>query len=106
MEKMKVGVIGAGWVAGEHIKSFNSNPHTEVKAIAGITRDEAEAKAAACGVAATPYGDYAEMLAKEKLDIVSVATPPNLHKEHALAIVAAGKHLMLEKAMATTLEDA
>lgn len=106
MEKLKVGVIGAGWVAGEHIKSFNSNPHTEVKAIAGITRDEAEAKAAACGVAAKPYGDYAEMLATEKLDIVSVATPPNLHKEHALAILAAGKHLLLEKPMATTLEDA
>lgn len=106
MDKLRVGVIGAGWVAGEHIRAFHSNPHTEVAAITGISKEEAEQKAAECEVAVTAYDDYREMLAKEPLDIVSVATPPNLHCEHALAVVQAGKHLMLEKAMATTLEDA
>jgi predicted dehydrogenase len=106
MTKLGVGIIGAGWVAGEHIRSFHNNPYTEVRAITGISKTEAQAKAAACGIKATAYDSYAEMLANESLDIVSVATPPNLHKEHALAIVAAGKHLLLEKPMATTLEDA
>jgi predicted dehydrogenase len=106
MDKLGVGVIGAGWVAGEHIRAFANNPHVELRAVCGITEEEAAAKATECGVAVNAYGDYQEMLAKEQLDIVSVATPPNLHREHAIAVVQAGKHLMLEKPMALSLDDA
>ncbi len=106
MNKLGVGVIGTGWVAGEHIRAFNENPHTQVLAICGQSEDMARNKAAECGVTCDPSSDYAAMLKRSDINIISIATPPNLHCEHAIAAVQAGKHLLLEKAMATTLRDA
>ena len=49
MKTLGVGIQGAGWVAGEHIRSFQKNPHTEVVAICSRTRDLAEARAREAG---------------------------------------------------------
>jgi predicted dehydrogenase len=106
MATMGVGIVGAGWVAGEHINSFQKNPHTEVRAICSRTKEGAAAKAAECGVEAAVYDDFEAMLQRDDIDIVSIATPPNLHRGQAVAAAQAGKHLLLEKAMANTLEDA
>lgn len=105
MKTMGVGIIGTGWVSGEHIRAFEQNPHTRVVALCGRSEEKARAKATECGVVCEIFTDYAKMLAHPEIDIVSVATPPNLHREHAVAAANAGKHLMLEKAMANTLED-
>jgi len=104
--KLGVATIGTGWVSGEHIRAFQANPHTEIRALCALTEELGKAKAAECGLDVPVYTDYEKMFKEVELDIVSVATPPNLHKEHAVAIAQAGKHLMLEKAMATTWADA
>ncbi len=104
--KLGVATIGTGWVSGEHIKAFKTNPNAEIRALCALTKELGMAKAAECGLDVPIYTDYNKMFKEVELDIVSVATPPNLHREHAVAIVQAGKHLMLEKAMATTYEDA
>lgn len=101
-----VGIVGAGWVAGEHIRAFTVNPHTEVRAVCSLTAEEARAKAVQCGIACDVYADYEKMITRDDIHIVSIATPPNLHKTHAVAAAQAGKHMLIEKAMATTLEDA
>lgn len=101
-----VGVVGTGWVSGEHIRAFETNPKTEVVALCGRTEDGARAKAAECGIECAIYTDYAQFLKHAGLDIVVIATPPHLHAEEAIAAARAGKHLFLEKAMATTLADA
>ena len=106
MSKLGVGIIGAGWVAGEHIRAFQANPHTEVVALCSRTESRAKAKAVECGVRCEICTDYEQMLNREGIDIVSIATPPDCHCEQAVAAAQAGKHLLLEKAMATTLEDA
>lgn len=105
MAKMGVGIIGAGWVAGEHIRAFQSNPHTEVLALCARSAAKAKAKAVETGVRCEVYTDYEKLIAHEGVDIVAVATPPDCHREQAAAAAQAGKHLLLEKAMATTLED-
>ena len=104
--KLGIATIGTGWVSGEHIRAFKSNPNTEIRALCALTADLGKAKAAECGLDVPVYTDYGKMFKEVDLDIVTVATPPNLHREHAVAIAQAGKHLMLEKAMATTYEDA
>lgn len=105
MKSMGVGIVGTGWVSGEHIRAFEANPHTKVVALCGRTKDRAAAKAAECGLDCTIYDDYAAMLRHSGLDIVSIATPPNFHRDEAVAAARAGKHIMLEKAMGVTLED-
>lgn len=106
MEKLGVGIVGAGWVAGEHIRSFNQNPHTEVRALASRTLDGARAKAHESGIDVDVYDDFEKMVAREDIQIVSIATPPHVHRDQAVAAAEAGKHILLEKAIATRLEDA
>lgn len=105
MDKMGVGIVGTGWVAGEHIAAFEANPRTKVVALCSRTKEGAEAKAAECGIACDIYTDYEKMVARNDIQIISVATPPNLHRDEAVAAAQAGKHILLEKAMANTIED-
>lgn len=101
-----IGIIGTGWVAGEYIRAFQANPETEIKALCSRTEVQARAKAAECGVDCTFYTDYEKMMRHEGLDIVVVATPPNTHRNMAIAAAESGKHLILEKAMATSVDEA
>jgi predicted dehydrogenase len=105
MQKLGVGIIGAGWVAGEHIKAFNAHPKAEIVALCG--RNEARAKA--CAVAADTrceiFTDYEKMLSMDGVDIVVIATLPDSHRELAVAAAQAGKHLLLEKPIAANVED-
>lgn len=105
MSELLVGIVGTGWVSGEHISAFETNPNTKVVALCGRSEEKARAKATECGLDCGFYTDYEAMLAHPGLDIISIATPPNLHAEQAVAAAKAGKHILLEKAMATTLED-
>ena len=106
MAKLGVGVVGVGWVAGEHIRAYQANPLTEVRAMCSLTKEEAQARANQLGVQCDVYDDYAKMLSRSDIDIISIASPPNCHCGHAVGAARAGKHMLLEKAMATTLEDA
>jgi predicted dehydrogenase len=105
MDKMGVGIVGAGWVAGEHVKAFEANPHTEVTAVCARREEQAKAMAAQTGISPFITTDYEALVARGDVHIVAIATPPDVHCYEAVAAAEAGKHLFLEKAMATTLED-
>jgi len=111
----RVGVIGCGRVGSEwdpdppvpltHAGAFTLLPQTKVVAGANRGRDRLEAFGRKWGVDAL-YQDYREML-KEDLDIVCVATHPELHKEQVVAAAGAGvKGIFCEKPMALSLEEA
>ena len=106
MDKLGVGIIGAGWVAGEHIRAFQRNPDTEVLAICSRNEANAKLKARECYLDCSTYAEYKEILARDDIHIVSIATPPNLHEEQSIAAAQAGKHILLEKPMATSIEGA
>lgn len=106
MKALGVAVQGAGWVSGEHIRSYQKNPHTEVVAIGSRTRESAEARAREAGLQdAAIYTDFDALLADPRVDVVSICTPPNRHAEETIRAARAGKHLLIEKAVANDVES-
>lgn len=106
MSKIGVGVHGLGWVSGEHIKSYQKNPHCQVVALCGRTQEKAAAKAAEAGLTDVKlYTDYAAMLRDPAVQAVSICTPPHLHPQETIQAARAGKHILLEKAVANDLPN-
>lgn len=106
MAQLKVGIVGTGWVSGEYIKAFGHNPGTVVTALCGTSAAKAAAKATEYGLShAQAFGDYDAFLAQSVVDIVVIATPNHLHADQAVKAAAAGKHIVLEKPVATTWDD-
>jgi predicted dehydrogenase len=104
MRSIGVGINGAGWVSGEHIKAFQKNPNARVAAICARRREAAEQRIAEAGLSDVRiYTDYAEMLRDSDVDAVALCTPPNLHPEETIAAADAGKHILIEKAVANDI---
>jgi predicted dehydrogenase len=104
--KMGVGIVGTGWVSGEHIKAFQNNPHTEMRAVCSRRLERARQKIAEMRLPnATPYDDYDRMLASPDVQIISICTPHAQHAEQTIAAAQAGKHLLIEKPVALALKD-
>ena len=101
---LQLGMIGAGWIAREHVASISALDDAELAAVADIDAGRAAELAAAAGARA--YGDWAEMLDAESLDAVVVCTPPLHHREPCLAAIERGLGVYLEKPVARTTEDA
>ena len=106
-DKLKAGVIGLG-VGARHINSYLIHPDVEVIAIASRSEDPRSAKIAETFPAfkGKVYEDGMEMLAKEKLDIVSVCVPNFLHKDLTIAALESGANVLCEKPMALNAADA
>lgn len=102
MKTVKVGVIGCGLMGSLHARTLNTLPGVQVAAVQNRTRGKAESLASEVG--ATVY-DTVEELLEQDLDAVWVATPDHLHVDIAKAVLESGKHLFLEKALATSVED-
>ncbi len=105
MKKHNVGIIGYGWVATAHIDAINACANAQVTAIYSSRQmDEAELRKKS-GSSIKTYTDLDAMLADKEVDIVSICSYPYQHKDHALAAAKAGKHLIIEKPLALSLED-
>ena len=101
---LKIAVIGAGFMGSMHASIFAQAPGAQLVAIADQNIDLARSVAAkhpGCRV----YRSHDELLAAETLDLLSICTPDNLHRESALAAAAKGVHLFIEKPIASTMED-
>jgi UDP-N-acetyl-2-amino-2-deoxyglucuronate dehydrogenase len=99
-------VWGAGWVAGEHLKAYTRQPHTEVVAVGSRTLEGARRKMAEVGLspdACRAYDDLDALLADERVHLLSVCTPNNRHPEDVVRAAGAGKHLVIEKPPAIDL---
>ena len=105
MKRLGVGLIGTGWVSNEYIKAFQKNVHCEVVAICSRDAARAAAKAAGHGLSnCAAFGDPAEMLKEKAIDIVAICTPHDQHVEQGIACARAGKHVVVEKPVALTLD--
>ncbi len=99
---MRVGVIGAGWIAEEHAAILGRLEGVELAAVCDV--DESRARGLADG--ATAYTDWRELIERESPDAVFVCTPPLLHREMTVEALGRGIHVYLEKPIARGLEDA
>jgi len=105
MKDIVVGIIGAGNIGVVHGRIYNDLNNVRVKAIADINPEVLQAAAKGLGVA-DAYSDYKKMLADPEIDAVSIVTPDFMHCEFVVAAAQAGKHILVEKPLATTLSDA
>jgi len=104
MDKIKVGIIGAGAVGYAHIQGYQTSGHAEVIGVATRTAEHGKLAAEKFGAEAW-YTDYRELLKRDDLDAVSICTPNYLHAQQAIAAAKAGKHILCEKPLAMTLEE-
>jgi len=108
MAERQLGVLvhGAGWVSSQHIAAFTANPHTRVVGISSRRLESCRRRAEEAGLADVAfYDDLEKALRHEGVDIVSVCTPQHLHCENTIAAAEAGKHVVIEKPVANSLEE-
>ena len=106
MDDLNIGIVGLGWVAGAHIEAFKSVQGADVTAVCSRRKlDESELEEQ-YGIPLKAYTSYEAMLADPKLDVVDICTPHPLHPRQAIAAARAGKHLIIEKPISVTYEDA
>jgi len=106
-KKLKVGIIGTGWIAEAHIESYKNMPDVEVVAAADLIPGKAEKFMKRFGVAGVNfYPDHQAMLDSEELDAVSVCTYNVQHAVCTIAALKKGIPVLLEKPMSVTMEEA
>lgn len=106
MEKIKVAVIGVGGISKEHIRSYLNHPKVDLYAFCDINETQLRKMGEKYGVERL-YTDVHEMLAAlPEIDAVSVCTWNSAHAPCTIAALNAGCHVLCEKPMATTAEEA
>jgi UDP-N-acetylglucosamine 3-dehydrogenase len=99
-----VGIVGLGEIGQVHMHGFQRAPElARVVALTDLDPGLRRASAAACGAA--EHATLGELLGDERVQAVSVCVPHSRHREVALAAIAAGKHVLLEKPMALTVAE-
>ncbi len=108
MKKIKVGIIGCGFIAnGKHLPSLARIEGVEAVAFCDIVIERAQASAKQFGGPdALVCTDYHDVLKRADIDAIHVCTPNNSHAEISIAALQAGKHVMCEKPMAKTAAEA
>lgn len=104
--KVKVEIIGSGFEANIHAESFKIKPEeAEVVAVASPTPGHATKLAEAYGIPDV-YLDYKEMLKDPEIEMVTITAPNKMHCQMTVDIAEAGKHVVCEKPLCMTLEEA
>jgi phthalate 4,5-cis-dihydrodiol dehydrogenase len=102
-EVLRFGLIGLGGAAMQMLPSLMAHPRVRIVACADLNSHARACFAADFGAAAYDCADA--LCADRAVDAVYIATPHHLHRSHAVAAAEAGKHIIVEKPMALTLED-
>ncbi|HNS80358.1 MAG TPA: Gfo/Idh/MocA family oxidoreductase [Kiritimatiellia bacterium] len=101
---MKVAIIGAGLQCRRRAPVINDFPETELAVIASDHAGPAQKLAAQFGCEASD--DWRRVVERDDIDIVAVCTPPHVHAEISIAAMKAGKHVLCEKPLTRTVEEA
>jgi len=101
----KVGVIGSGIIAHEHVRAYKESGRAEVAALVDIDKEKASSLAKELGTPCAIFQDYRELLGID-LDAVSICTPNDSHSPIAIDFLNNGKHVLCEKPMAINVQDA
>jgi predicted dehydrogenase len=105
MSKIKVGLLGGGGIVDAHIRGYRTySDAIEVTAIADVVDETVRRRAAELGAAA--YTDFRQMIIEADLDAVDICLPHHLHAEAIVAAAQAGKHILCEKPLCLTVQQA
>lgn len=104
-DEIRYGVIGAGMMGQEHLRNIQALPGATVVAIADPHAASVDAAQATLARPVPAYADGAEMVRRESLDAIVVATPNHTHRSVLEPLWDTDLHLMIEKPLCTTVED-
>ena len=102
---LRWGIVGAGEISRQFVRSSRECAGATMTAVAARSYEKAEDFAIANGVESA-YDSIEAMLNSSEIDVVYIGTPDELHKEHCLLAIEAGKHVLCEKLLAKTVTDA
>lgn len=105
MNKVRIGIIGTGFIGGIHAESLHRVPDAEIVAVASKTPGKAAAFAREQEIPHA-YEDYRRLLERDDIDAVTVGIPNYLHAQVVQEAADAGKHILCEKPFCVTLEEA
>ncbi|HEV2030330.1 MAG TPA: Gfo/Idh/MocA family oxidoreductase [Candidatus Dormibacteraeota bacterium] len=104
--RIGVGIIGAGEIAGAHMRGYTqAAEHARVTAIADVDPLRAQRFAESAG-GTEVFADYKQMIESPLVDAVDICLPHHLHRDAIVAAAAAGKHILCEKPLCVTLDEA
>ena len=105
MEKLRFGIVGCGVIHHWHAAAICSiGDVAELVAVCDVDKKRAVTAAEKLGV--TGYGSIEELLADNRVDVVTIATPSGMHADHAMLALKAGKHVIVEKPFDISLDKA
>ena len=104
MKRLRIGIIGIGWIGSEHGRNVLANPKAQLVGVADARKDNIDRFVKAHAAECKAYDDYRKLLASD-IDAVIIASPNALHAEMTMAAAKAGKHVYCEKPMAITPDD-
>ena len=99
---VNVAIVGAGGISERHIKSIHGFKNAKIIGIIDINKEAAEKRATMCNAVA--YEKLSDCL--DKVDMVFTLTPPSVNRKLAVEAMQAGKHVVVEKPLSSTVEDA
>jgi predicted dehydrogenase len=102
---LKIGVIGAGSISDLHLQSYRKLEDAELLAVCDLNEARAQGKADKYDIPCV-YADYRDLLANPDVDAVSICTWNDSHAEIGIAALRAGKHVLVEKPLCRTVEEA
>lgn len=104
MNKLGVGVIGCGLISGNHFHALKNLETAELRAVCDIDPEKLEKAMQSQGVAGCL--DWHELIARDDLDAVHICVPHYLHAEMSIGALKAGKHVLCEKPMGVSEQEA
>jgi len=102
---LRWGIVGPGWIAGEFTTALHAHSAQRVVAVGSRSQERAEAFAAAHGIEHA-VGSVEALVAHPLVDVVYIAAPQSEHEALGLQAIAAGKHVLIEKPIATSAAEA
>jgi predicted dehydrogenase len=106
MKKYNVAVIGYGWAGAAHIQAINASPFARVTAVYSSRPQDPAVLGARHGGPIQPYDNLDALLARPDIHAVSICSYPHQHASHIIAAARAKKHLIIEKPISLSWEDA
>lgn len=105
-KRLGVGVVGIGWVSHPHIDAWLKTGRCDVVALCSHSEENARAAVAQHGLTSCRvYTDYAQMVEQQDIDIIDICSRNASHAEQGIAAAEAGKHVLVEKPVAMTLDE-
>jgi predicted dehydrogenase len=104
---IRIGLVGCGGIMGAHLPGWRAvEGRATVTAACDVNEENAKKRAGELGGTAKVYKDWKQMLRDNDVDAVDVALPHRLHRDGIIDAAEAGKHVLTEKPLCTTLEEA